>query len=381
MSQQSVLPGSTGAEPVSGSGSGESASGRTSRLLRQASLRPVALWLFGLCLMIFMMVVIGGVTRLTGSGLSMVEWKPLLGWLPPISESEWVAAFRKYKLFPEYALRNAGMTLAEFKGIFWLEYIHRLWGRLIGVAFLLPFLWFWMRGRITRRIAPRLVLFFVLGAAQGVLGWWMVKSGLVDRPDVSQYRLVAHLGLAVLIYALMFWTALRLWDGDGEGNPAPGWILSLTTVVLVMVALTMVSGGFVAGLDAGLTYNTFPLMDGRWVPPAAWRNGLIDTFTDVTTVQFNHRLLAGVTFVLVVATYCFSFFVGTRGKVRIARHLVFAAALVQVIVGIATLMMQVPVPLAALHQAGALALLTAVMWMLYLLRKGDPLKAQFRART
>lgn len=360
-----------------GAATGESNSGR----VRRNALRPVAVWLFVLCAMVFVMVVIGGLTRLTGSGLSMVEWKPLMGWLPPMSEAGWVATFQKYKLFPEYQQKNAGMTLAGFKGIFWLEYIHRVWGRLIGVAFALPFVWFWFRGRFPRRMAPRLALLFVLGAAQGLLGWWMVKSGLADRPEVSQYRLVAHLTLALLIYALMFWTALRCWDGEGEGAPAPYWSVSAATGVLVLVALTMVSGGFVAGLDAGLTYNTFPLMDGRWVPPSAWGNGIVDAFEHVTTVQFNHRVLAMATLLAVIALYCFGFFVRLQGRSRIAHHVLFAAALAQVIIGIATLVMVVPVALGALHQAGALVLLTAALWFLYLLRKGDPLRASLKLRS
>lgn len=371
---------STDQSPATESGGVEESPSARSARVRRNTLRPVAVWLFVLCVMVFAMVVIGGLTRLTGSGLSMVEWKPLIGWLPPLNDSEWVATFQKYKLFPEYQQKNIGMTLAEFKGIFWLEYIHRVWGRLIGVVFLLPFLWFWLRGQITRRIAPRLLLFFALGAAQAVLGWWMVKSGLVKNPEVSQYRLVAHLGLAVLIYALMFWTALRLWDGFGEGAPAPYKYRQASALVLALVALTMVSGGFVAGLDAGLTYNTFPLMDGKWVPPSIWQNGIVDAFEHVTTVQWNHRLLASLTAIAVTALYCFGFFIELHGRARIAHHAIFAAVIAQFVVGIVTLVYVVPVPLAALHQAGALILLTAMIWFVYLLRKGDPLKASLPLR-
>jgi len=308
-------------------------------------------------------VVLGGVTRLTGSGLSMVEWKPLLGWLPPFTEADWQALFDKYRQFPEYQKKNIGMTLAEFEGIFWLEYLHRLLGRLIGVAFLLPFLWFLVRRRIDRRLLPRLVLLLALGGLQGLLGWYMVKSGLVDRPDVSQYRLAAHLGLAVLIYGVMIWLALSLLLAR-PAAAAPG-LRRAALGVAALVLLTLLSGALVAGLDAGFVYNSFPLMDGRLLPAGYWRLGAASPFEDIATVQFHHRWLAVLTFLAVVALWLYArgFELGPRA--RLAAHLVLAAAALQVALGIATLLSVVAIPLAAAHQAGALALFTMALWFVF----------------
>ena len=227
----------------------------------------MALWLLACCAMIFAMVVIGGVTRLTESGLSITEWKPIIGVVPPLSAAEWQEAFAKYQQIPEYKVKNAGMSLAEFREIFWWEYVHRLWGRLIGAVYLLPFLVFLAKGWINRRVAWQVAGIFFLGALQGALGWYMVKSGLVDRLDVSPYRLTAHLGLALLIYAATYWTALDLLAPASRAHLATTIRHSRAALgVAVLVFLTMLAGGFVAGNDAGLVYNTFPLMDGALVP-------------------------------------------------------------------------------------------------------------------
>jgi len=329
--------------------------------------RAIAIWLLVCCAMIFAMVVIGGITRLTGSGLSMVEWRPLIGWLPPLGEAAWQEVFAKYQETPQYQKTNAGMDLAGFKAIFWWEYIHRVWGRLIGIVFALPFLWFLVRGRIDRGLAPRLVIMLVLGGLQGALGWYMVKSGLVDRPEVSQYRLAAHLGFAVVIYAYVLWVALGLLAGRGAGTARSAWALALSALVFV----TIMSGAFVAGLDAGLAYNTFPLMGGRLVPEAyfefepAW----INIFENVAAVQFDHRVLAVVTVVAALL-----FWLGIRGKAITgrARRLADAlglVALAQFGLGIATLMMFVPVSVATAHQAGALILFTLALWLAFELRR------------
>ena len=257
--------------------------------------RAIGIWLLLIAGMVFAMVVLGGITRLTQSGLSMVEWRPVTGWLPPLTQDAWQQAFAAYQKFPEYEKLNSGMTLAEFKGIYWLEYLHRLWGRFIGLAFALPFLFFLARGWIDRRLGWKLFGVFALGGAQGALGWYMVKSGLVDRPDVSQYRLVAHLGLAMLIYGYLLWVAFGLLAPIAQphrrrpGSPAP----RLGSHGLVLV--TVLAGGFVAGLDAGFAYNTFPLMDGELIPSQlfattpSWRA----FFEDVTTVQFTPSAVSG----------------------------------------------------------------------------------------
>ena len=315
-------------------------------------------WLLVCAAMIFAMVVIGGVTRLTESGLSIVEWKPVTGVLPPLSDTAWQAEFDKYRQFPEYQKINRGMSLDEFKGIFWWEYIHRLWGRLIGVVFLVPFLFFWVTGRIPPGYRRRLVFIFLLGGAQGALGWYMVKSGLVDRPDVSQYRLAAHLGLAIAIYGFILWTAWGMREARGRAGPA-GPIGAVTAALLF---ITILAGAFVAGIDAGRDYNTWPLMDGRFVPEAYgalspwWRN----LFENIPSVQFNHRWLAALVALHVLLMWRRTEKMGTRAQ--LAGRIALGAVGVQFMLGIATLMTAVPVALGALHQTGAMVLFTAILW-------------------
>ncbi len=333
------------------------------------SSRPIALWLFLCCAMIFAMVVLGGVTRLTHSGLSIVEWKPLLGVLPPLSQAEWEETFRHYQHYPEYKKLNPTMTLDGFKAIFWLEYLHRLWGRLIGLVFLLPFLYFLFRGRIAEALLPKLILMFVLGGLQGALGWYMVMSGLIDRPDVSQYRLTAHLGLAFLIYGYIFWVALGLvhprphyGDWRGLGRAMKG--------LAALIFLTILSGGFVAGLDAGFAYNTFPLMNGRWIPEGLFSLEplLRNLFENIATVQFDHRLLAILSLAATALVWLRSVFMRLPARTRTAFHSLMGAAILQVSLGISTLLLIVPLPLAAAHQAGALLLFTGALWVLHELR-------------
>jgi heme a synthase len=335
------------------------------------SSRPIAIWLLICCAMIFAMVVLGGVTRLTHSGLSIVEWKPLRGVLPPLSTSQWEETFRQYQQYPEYQKINPGMTLEGFKAIFWLEYLHRLWGRLIGFVFLVPLLYFLIKGRITTALLPRLILIFVLGGLQGVLGWYMVMSGLIDRPDVSQYRLTAHLALALLIYGYIFWVALGVlhprphhsdWQGLRRG------VRGLTALIFI----TILSGGFVAGLDAGFAYNTFPLMGGRWIPEGllSLEPSLRNLFENITTVQFDHRVLAILTLLTTTLLWLWSITRPLPARARLALHSLMAAAVMQVGLGISTLLLIVPVPLAAAHQAGALILFSTALWTLHELRGG-----------
>lgn len=332
----------------------------TPTLNAEGTASAVGLWLAIVCGMVFVMVLLGGATRLTESGLSMVEWQPFTV-LPPLTEAQWADTFTDYRDSPQYRLKNAGMTLAEFKGIFWLEYIHRLWGRLIGAVVLLPLLWFAFRGALSRPLAWRMGGLFVLGGLQGALGWFMVASGLIDRPEVSQYRLAAHLGLAVLLYAALVWTALTWRRPAGPPSAAGKPVLALSAAVFV----TALSGAFVAGLDAGLVYNTFPLMDGRLVPSGLnllspwWANH----FENVTMVQFQHRVLAVAT---VAAALLLRWWL--RGRLpshaaRRAADAMAAMALVQAGLGIATLLLVVPMPLGVAHQGGALLLLTVTLWL------------------
>ncbi|MGB5439590.1 MAG: COX15/CtaA family protein [Gammaproteobacteria bacterium] len=327
--------------------------------------RYIASWLLFCCVMVFAMVVLGGVTRLTGSGLSMVEWNPIFGLLPPLDQQAWHEAFDLYKQSPEYLKINFGMDLAGFKNIYWFEYAHRVLGRAIGTVFLLPFLFFLAKGWISRSLAPKLVLMFILGGLQGLLGWYMVKSGLVDNPHVSQYRLTAHLGLAVVIYAYMLRVALGLWNGSAHRENHFPVLRHTTTLLGGLVFLTILSGGLVAGLKAGFVYNTFPLMDGRWIPQTLltqeplWRN----FFENIATVQFDHRVLATLVFSAVVITWLASFNLVLTQPVRTALHLLMATAVLQVTLGISTLLLHVPVALGAMHQAGALLLFTALLYL------------------
>ncbi len=325
--------------------------------------RAIAVWLLICCAAIAVMVVLGGVTRLAHAGLSIVEWRPVTGVLPPLSDAEWEEAFAAYRQFPEYQKLNRGMVLAEFQSIYWLEYLHRLWGRAIGVLFLVPFLWFLVKRTISGSLAAKLAGLFLLGGAQGALGWYMVKSGLADRPDVSAYRLTAHLGLALWIYAYGLWIALRLL-GAGAEHRAPAPLRGFALALVGLVGISVLSGGFVAGLDAGFAYNTFPLMGDRIVPDELW---LLDPryrnfFENPATAQFTHRVLAVLTLIAVLAFWLRGTRVPLPPRPRLASRCLVGAVLLQLALGIATLVLVVPLPLAAAHQAGAVLLWTAALW-------------------
>src|SRR6266850_1137891 len=316
--------------------------------------RGVAIWLLACCALVFAMVMIGGITRLTHSGLSIVEWQPIIGTVPPLDDGAWQEAFRKYQQTPEFRQVNPGMDLAGFKRIFWWEYVHRLLGRLIGAAFLLPLLWFALRGRIARALAWKFAAIFGLGALQGALGWYMVQSGLVDNPRVSQFRLTAHLGIAFLIYAAMLWIAFDLLFARAGpvSRRLRGFALALAVLVFVMV----LSGGLVAGIRAGLAYNTFPLMNGRLVPPEIFslEPWYLNFFSNMATVQFDHRLIAWLLALLVPWFWLRVRRAAAPPRARLAADLLLGALALQIALGIATLLLAVPVPLAAAHQAGAL---------------------------
>ena len=333
--------------------------------------RTVAIWLFICCGLVFAMVLLGGITRLTGSGLSMVDWRPFLGWLPPISEAEWQRVFDLYQDSPEFRKVNTEMDVGAFKGIFWLEYLHRLLGRIIGIVFLLPFIAFVAKGYIPLREWPKYLIMFFLGGMQGVLGWYMVKSGLVDLPHVSQYRLTAHLVAAFLIYAYMFWVAMSLLfpTRDAVKHSWHGKSLALT----LLTSLTIISGGFVAGLKAGKVYNTFPMMGDYWLPPGTmsldplWRN----FFDNVTTVQLDHRILAMTTLVAVVVFWLKSRNADVPARSRPAINALLHTVLLQVALGITTLLLAVPVFLGVLHQAVAMLLFSVSLYVLHSLRRGN----------
>ncbi len=333
------------------------------------SRRAVAAWLFACCALVYVMVVVGGITRLTHSGLSIVEWQPLIGALPPLNDAQWEETFSKYRQTPEFRVRNHDMTLAGFKGIFWWEYSHRLLGRVIGLVFVVPLAWFAWRGKIDRALGWKLGAIFVLGGLQGAVGWYMVASGLVDDPRVSSVRLAMHLGIAFVIYGAMLWIALGLLL-----NPSTRTMRGARTATKALVALVFVmvlSGALVAGIRAGYAYNTFPLMDGKWIPPEVllidpwWKNFVYN----MATVQLVHRVLA----LIVAASVLLLWWRIDRDasfddRVRAWNQALLVAVLLQVSAGIATLLMRVPVALAALHQAGALLVFTCALALAHALR-------------
>ena len=312
--------------------------------------RKVAAWLLVCAVLTFAVVVVGGVTRLTESGLSITEWQPVSGIVPPLSQADWDTLFDKYRDTPQFTKVFGEITLEGFKGIFWLEYVHRLLGRLIGLVFLLPFLWFLFRKTLPKTLALQLGGVFVLGALQGALGWYMVQSGLVNEPRVSHFRLTAHLGLALLIFSAELWIALSLLKPETKVKSR------FAATVAILVYLMTLSGGMVAGLRAGHAYNTFPLMNGYVIPPEAfqlapwWEN----FFWNVATVQLVHRTFFWVLLVLVPLLWF-----RTR---TVAAHHLLGMFFVQAGLGITTLLNAVPIPLAACHQAGAVLLLACALW-------------------
>lgn len=320
--------------------------------------RAVSLWLYAMAVLVFAMVIVGGATRLTDSGLSITEWQPLLGAIPPLDESHWREAFEKYKAIPQYQLLNSGMTLEEFKTIYWWEWSHRFLGRFIGAAFIVPLIVFWVLGAIPRRLAPRLLAIFALGGAQGALGWFMVMSGLSERVDVSQYRLAAHLSLAALIFAALLWVAYGL---NGEARRLTRRALAAFLLV-ALVLLQIFAGGLVAGLDAGMGYNTWPLMDGAWIPSGVgamepwWRN----LFENALTVQFDHRVLA----YLLLAAAALNV-VTAAPELRSSAALLLAAVFAQASTGVWTLLSHVQIHVALAHQGGAMLVLAAALWHLH----------------
>ena len=318
--------------------------------------RAIAIWLFVMAFLVAMMVVIGGVTRLTGSGLSMVEWRPLIGTLPPLSQAEWMRVFTLYQASPEYNDINYGMSLAEFKLIFFWEYFHRLWGRMLGIAFALPLAYFAFRKMIPHGYKLPLLVLLFLGGMQGVIGWWMVKSGLVSDPTVSQYRLATHLGMALFIYGMLLWTGFNLFYGKAL-RPS-GHMMGVVTIV----AITIIAGAFVAGMDAGLLYNEYPLMGDGLVPIEYGEEGLSDPFENPAAAQFHHRWIAVLAVIGVLTLW--------RRANRIA-HIrsrgitVGAIVLGQFTLGIITLLNGVPVWMGAAHQLGAVLLLGACLWCVH----------------
>jgi cytochrome c oxidase assembly protein subunit 15 len=338
-------------------------------------------WLIVVALMVIAMVVVGGATRLTNSGLSITEWKPVTGAIPPMSEAQWGAEFEKYKLIPQYAKLNLGMSLDDFKFIYWWEWSHRLLGRLIGFVFFVPMLLFWLRGWLTPKLAWKLAGLLVLGGSQGLLGWWMVASGLEDRTEVSQYRLAMHMTLACVIFAAIVWVAASLTDRRDSGTlPTTAKAIAALLVPLVLVQIFM--GGLVAGLRAGLSYNTWPLMDGHFIPQASnlyiMAPSWVNHFENALTVQFQHRMVAYLIVVLALSQALLAIRHGS-GAARGRAALIAAIALGQAAIGVMTLLLAVPLWSAILHQLGGIVLLAAATVHVQRLTVAEPGQAAARA--
>ncbi len=325
----------------------------------------ISAWLAGVALLVAAMVIVGGATRLTDSGLSITEWQPLLGAIPPMNEADWQAAFAKYKTIPQASVVNKTMTLHEFKFIYWWEWGHRQLGRFIGVAFALPFAWFALRGLVSRPLMVRLAGLLALGGLQGAAGWFMVKSGLVERIDVSPYRLTLHLTLAVLIFSALVWTVLDLnaaRERLGRALSAGQRRMAAALPLLVIVQIAL--GGLVAGNKAGRAYNTWPTMDGQWIPDAigVLKPWYLNLTENLTTVQFNHRLAAYL--VLAAALWhalSLARSVDAPGSLVTSAGALALAVVAQAALGIWTLLLAVPISLGLMHQAGALVVLALAL--------------------
>lgn len=328
-----------------------------------ASRRAIAIWLLGLCVMVALMVVIGGITRLSESGLSIVEWNLAMGWIPPLTEAEWQRQFALYRNTSEFTMQFPNLDLEGFKGIYWWEYIHRVWGRLIGLVAIAGMVWCWADKRIGRRMAIHATAIFVIISLQGAIGYWMVTSGFVGRDDVSQYRLTLHLGMAIAIVAYMQWLAMGLLARRAR-NAAPARLRRLARIVSAVAFVTILSGGMVAGINAGFIYNTWPLMDGGLVPEdfSAMSPFWLNFFENHATVQFDHRMMAYLTAVLVGVFWFKARKAGLEPRAQKAAHLLGAMVLLQIALGVTTLLLVVPISIAVLHQFGAVLLFGLALW-------------------
>jgi len=341
------------------------------RFIERDQSRAVAVWLFSCAAIVFLMVVVGGITRLTGSGLSITEWQPIMGALPPLSAADWAEAFNKYRAIPQYQLVNAGMSLSEFQYIFWWEWGHRLLGRVIGIAFAVPFLIFLILKMVPRRLIWRCALLLGMGGLQGLIGWWMVSSGLSERVDVAPERLTVHLGLALLIFAGLIWTGLEAWAGEDHSRSPVGWSWG-AGLLWGAIYFQCLLGGLVAGAKAGMVYTDWPLMNGSFFPPTDWGSGAIAFLHDQALVQFNHRiwayglLVGGTLYAIQAWRWRLSEGLGAWA-IGVAASLWLQAAL-----GIVTLIYAVPLWLGGLHQAGAAIVLAVVTLNLWYVRRSQP---------
>jgi cytochrome c oxidase assembly protein subunit 15 len=345
-------------------------------------LRALRIWLGVIAALIVAMILVGGATRLTESGLSITEWKPVMGVIPPLSDADWQEAFAAYKQIPQYTELNSGMSLDQFKTIYWWEWTHRFLGRLIGMLFFLPFVAFWIAGYISRALLPRLFGLFLLGGIQGVVGWYMVKSGLVDRVSVSQYRLTVHFGIALVILAYTLWFLFGLGretaSRPARGGAAAAWVAGF---VLVLIFLQMLAGALVAGLDAGMGFNTWPLINGAFIPSGLneaqpW---YLNLFENPLTVQFDHRMLGYAVVIATLAQLAWLHLRETPASLMGSALTLALLALLQATLGVWTLLLGVPIVLGLAHQAGAVALFVVALYHFWHARRQPLISTQAHA--
>lgn len=337
-----------------------------------ADKKHVRTWYLSGAALVFLILIIGGITRLTGSGLSITEWEPIMGTIPPLNETEWNEAFDKYKQYPEYNQVNRGMTLGDFKVIFFWEYLHRLLGRFLGMVFVVPFAWFLIRKKMDRKNIKRALLLFVLGGAQGLMGWFMVQSGLVDIPDVSHYRLAAHLSIAFLIFGFCMWFAMDLGSRRRIHGSRPRGFFGWGILILALVSIQIVFGAFTAGLNAGHIYNTFPKMYAYWLPPELWISEplWINFFENMVTIQWVHRVIGTLIGLAAIWLLVRAFMQKVHPKLLFLTLAVLSAVLFQYLIGVFTLVYHVPVWLGVLHQAAAMVLFGVILAYLHYLKPG-----------
>ncbi len=331
--------------------------------------RPVAIWLLCGCFLIFCMVIIGGITRLTGSGLSITEWKPLMGAIPPLNDEDWQIAFQKYRQIPQFQKINYNFNLGDFKSIFWWEYVHRLLGRLIGIVFIIPFLWFYFKDKFDKSTIRKVLFLFILGGMQGIIGWFMVKSGLSEKTSVSHIRLAIHLITAFITFGFTLFFALEILNGNAHTQSKKS-IRKFVKILFTIVTIQIIYGAFVAGLHAGKIYNTFPSMNGKLIPEGLFylQPGWVNFFDNLTTVQFIHRSFAGM---IVILTFILFYLSGINKMNSIQKNGILffmSAVFLQFVLGVFTLLTSVNITLAVLHQAGAFVLFSASVYLLFVFR-------------
>lgn len=332
--------------------------------LNQNYKNSIMLWLLTLTVMVFLIIIIGGLTRLTDSGLSMVDWRPILGTLPPFNNNQWLDVFNDYKLTPEFLYVNKNMTLEEFKYIFWWEWFHRFFARLIGLVFIIPFLYFLVKKNLNSFFYKRFLIIFSLGILQALVGWWMVKSGLSEDPYVSPYRLTFHLTNAVIIYALLLWTVIEYYHSKSANFISFRTKKDLILISIILVFITILSGGFMAGSHAGQSFNTYPLMNGKIIPDDIYLEdlGLLNIFENTVTINFNHRWIATITFI-----YTFSFFTYLifNKIINLSNKIILTVLLIlslQFLLGIMALLSNVSIYYGSLHQTNSIALLSILLF-------------------